>query len=200
MVAERVPEPALDLSRRRVWVGLAVPGKKMAALLAAREYMPQRDLVRLYQGAAHKTAIMTALALHASRELPQDERDATLLDTLEFLEFRFRAIIPPAGSFWPPSAVAEALRSGSLPSGVSAADPEAALMFTMDAIDVLSNGTARDLDAKAALDHVVTLLRATAHQLAPDFEDSDEPDEYLASAEAHFDPKPAKRKKRRKRR
>ena len=165
--------PLVDLSRRRVWLGLTIPGKKMACVLAAAEAMSQRDLVRLYQGPPYKAVVMTAVALHALAAAPDD---AVLTDVRDFLNFRFR---PSSAELWPEGAAHNTLRSGRLPEGVDGAHPDLAIVFTIDALDALAGDSS--VDPKPALASLTALLRATARSLAP--ADNEAAAEYLDAAE-----------------
>ena len=85
----------LNTKPRRVWLGLAVPGKKLRQLLRSHDSPWQgRGLAKLYRDDAHVGLLAAALTLHlmprhaARHGMPYEQ---VLADVRDFLKFRFRA-------------------------------------------------------------------------------------------------------------
>lgn len=157
--------PTVDFARKRVWLGLRLPGKKMIALSREANIQPLfrggRLLIECYQGPPWKGLLCAAICLH---ELAEDE-DAALhadvfADTRDFLMLRYRAQGLEDISY---EGLEGHLRSGSLPAGVAPDRPDLVINYAVNALDLL----AADADvSRAALTTTLLLLRDLAEPAA----------------------------------
>ena len=168
-----------DMSPRRVWLGLSVPGKKMMALLNPDAGIERgRQLIEIYQGTASLALINSALALHslpkqpptgpAFRDLGKPLRPvpamlfgAILTDIRDFLKFRFRASGLPDTELPPLEDMLEDLASGRFPDVVEPARPHRVVNYVISALDALSRDEEGKADFVAACEKLRDLLRET---------------------------------------
>jgi hypothetical protein len=160
----------LDMSPRRVWTGLTVPGKKMMAMLMPGGGTQRgQSLINLYKDAPYQVLLTTAIALHtlpqqgaqfgpAFRDVGKPTQSlmlygAILTDIRDFLKFRFR----PTGSVKvPPSQTADqAIKEGNFNEALEGleTDESAAAVIsytihhTIAALDELSRDTESSREA-----------------------------------------------------
>ena len=135
----------VDLAPRRVWVGLLVPGKKMARLTSELG----TELLSLYRGPAHRALLAAGLGLAlvpeggaafgpAARDLwkpmqPGTFWGAVLTDIRDFLKFRFRA----SGAA-DHAQVQRFIATGVLPEGHGQWDAGVSINFAIAALDQFS--------------------------------------------------------------
>ena len=121
----------IDVSPRRVWLGLTIPGKKMMAMLSPDAGVQRgQSLIDLYKDAPYEALLAVAIALHtlpeqgaqhgpAFRNLrkplePLMLYGAILTDIRDFLKFRFRCSGLTAAEAAPFTSMQEGLRTGDL--------------------------------------------------------------------------------------
>ena len=135
----------VDLAPRRVWVGLLVPGKKMASLTSELG----TELLSLYRGPAHRALLAAGLGLAlvpeggaafgpAARDLGKPMQPGTfwgavLTDIRDFLKFRFRA----SGAA-DHAQVQRFIATGMLPESHGQWDTGVSINFVIAAIDQFS--------------------------------------------------------------
>ena len=162
----------VDLAPRRVWVGLLVPGKKMASLTSELG----TELLSLYRGPAHKALLAAGLGLAlvpeggaafgpAARNLGKPNQPGTfwgavLTDIRDFLKFRFRA----SGAA-DQAQVQRFIATGVLPEGHGQWDTGVPINFVIAAIDQFSKD-APNVEAErrvVVVDGLCDLLLADVH-------------------------------------
>jgi len=161
----------VDLSKKRVWLGLSLPGKKMIRLSITANVRPlfrgQRFLNECYQGPPWKGLLCTAICLHQLAEEGNVSLRATVLaDTRNFLKLRYRALGLEDVS---PAELLDDLRTNSFPPNVVPSQPDIVINYTVAALDALSGNaqvvTNNDLFS-AAVQPLRDLTEGSARLLA----------------------------------
>src|SRR3990172_10748100 len=145
----------IDLSRKRVWLGVSLPGKRMIELARTANLRPlfrsDRLLFESYQGPPWKGLLCAAIALRCLPDEPAADRAAVLADTRDFLALRYRAngLEEPSGA-----ELLEDLKDRYVPDDVVPERPDLLINYLVTALDALSN------DADACNDDEVFTLAA----------------------------------------
>ena len=130
----------IDLSRKRVWLGVSLPGKRMIELARTANLRPlfrsDRLLFESYQGPPWKGLLCTAICLDALvDEEDVAERIEVLADTSAFLKLRYRA----HGLESPPAAeLLEDIVEGAVPDDVTRERPDLVINYLVSVLDALS--------------------------------------------------------------
>ena len=182
----------LDMTPRRVWLGLTVPGKKMMALLEPKTGIQRgQSLIDLYQGESYMALFAAALALHVVPEegaqfgpafrdlrkplLPGMLCGAILTDIRDFLKLRFRAK-GLVGTEVASNTMAEGLRTVNIQAALEKDEPEVTIDYVINyvitALDMLSRDQTFSAGAKREdfinfTRRLRDLLRTTARRLYP---------------------------------
>jgi hypothetical protein len=179
----------MDLSPRRVWLGLTIPGKKMVKVLGLRGVERGRELNYLY-GSEPQQALRAVLhTLHQLTERSPESSavgpaaryligtphltpeqlfyGAILTDLRDFMKLRFRA----KGIQAEPVEILGQLRENSLPKEVRFSHPDLVINYTITALDSLSRHPLEAADFLLALSILRDLLRLTSEALDPIWRD-----------------------------
>ncbi len=142
-MADHYTMDSVDLSRKRVWLGLRLPGRKMIELAAIATVRPLfrsgRFLIECYQGPPWKGLLCAAICLHQLSE--QDAGGVSsdaLADTRDFLKLRYRAEGLEGISA---EELLDGLGSGVLPENVVPDRPDVVINYTVAALDALATDT-----------------------------------------------------------
>jgi len=153
------PESAEDryvhcvkLSKKRVWLGLKLPGRRMIERAASAAnvqplFRSGRLLNECYQGPPWKGLLSAAVCLDALLdEEDVEERIDALADVCEFLKLRYRA----HGLEEPPAEeLLEDLAEGVVPDEVMPERPDLAINYLVCVLDALSQDEKRIGNAEA---------------------------------------------------
>ena len=129
-----------DLSKKRVWLGLRLPGRRMIALATTAKVRPlfnsRRILNECYQGPPWKGLLCAAICFNELAELEAAEAARVLKDVREFLALRYRA-----GGLEDVSLeeLLDDLRNDSFPPNVVPRQPDIVINYLVAALDALSN-------------------------------------------------------------
>jgi hypothetical protein len=156
---------AIDLSPRKIWFGIIIPGKKMMRLVGFSGTEAGKELLRVYAAPPHEALLAVAYGLYA---LPKDDRydkQVALKDMRDFVKLRFKA---PG-------------RSNENSSPVDPSDPDANINYLITGLGLLAAQPqgSEALPFIPTLQLLVKVARGTARNLDNRWGRVDEIDRYL---------------------
>lgn len=185
----------LDMTPRRVWFGLMVPGKKMMAMLIPDAGTERgRSLIKLYKDAPYQALLSVAFALHTvpetgeqfgpalrslfGRPTSTSLYGAILTDMRDFLKFRFRCEGLTADVKAPDPSIEEGLRTGDLGAALEELTTDEAsftamgyvVNYVVTTLDDLSRDSAMSREEfKSRIFILRDILRAMVRWVFPDW-------------------------------